>query len=84
MAEKTGKSVGDVLKLFAASAPQNRLIAPDEVAALALLIAIGKNGGHDRSSDQRRWRRDDGVMERQKSEGKSKNERRLCGGGSGM
>ena len=44
MAEKTGKSVGDVLKLFAASAPQNRLIAPDEVASLALLIASEKLG----------------------------------------
>jgi enoyl-[acyl-carrier-protein] reductase (NADH) len=39
MAEKTGKSVGEVLALFAASALQNRLIAPDEVASLALLMA---------------------------------------------
>jgi NAD(P)-dependent dehydrogenase (short-subunit alcohol dehydrogenase family) len=42
MAEKTGKSVSDILKLFAASAPQNRLIAPDEVASLALLMASEK------------------------------------------
>lgn len=45
MAEKTGKSVGDVLKLFAASAPQNRLIAPDEVASLALLMASERLSG---------------------------------------
>ena len=42
MAEKTGKSNDAILKLFAASAPQNRLIAPDEVASLALLIASEK------------------------------------------
>lgn len=45
MAEKTGKSVSDNLKLFAASAPQNRLIAPDEVASLALLIASANMAG---------------------------------------
>lgn len=45
MAQKTGKSVDEVLKLFAASAPQNRLIAPDEVASLALLIASEKMAG---------------------------------------
>ena len=44
MAEKTGKSVGDVLKLFASSAPQNRLIAPEEVASLAVLMASEKLG----------------------------------------
>jgi len=44
MAEKTGKSIDDILKLFAASAPQNRLIAPEEVASLALLIASEKLG----------------------------------------
>jgi NAD(P)-dependent dehydrogenase (short-subunit alcohol dehydrogenase family) len=44
MAEKTGKSADDILKLFAASAPQNRLIAPDEVASLALLMASEKSG----------------------------------------
>ena len=45
MAEKTGKSVGDILKLFAASAPQNRLIVPGEVASLALLLASDKLSG---------------------------------------
>lgn len=45
MAEKTGKSVADILKLFAASAPQNRLIAPDEVASLALLMASERLSG---------------------------------------
>lgn len=39
MAEKTGKSAEEVLRIFASSAPQNRLIAPDEVASLALLLA---------------------------------------------
>jgi NAD(P)-dependent dehydrogenase (short-subunit alcohol dehydrogenase family) len=45
MAEKTGKSVGDILKLFAASAPQNRLIAPEEIASLALLLASERLSG---------------------------------------
>lgn len=45
MAEKTGKSVQEVLQLFAASAPQNRLISPAEVASLALLIASEKLAG---------------------------------------
>lgn len=45
MAEKTGKSIQDILQLFAASAPQNRLIAPDEVASLALLMASEKLAG---------------------------------------
>jgi NAD(P)-dependent dehydrogenase (short-subunit alcohol dehydrogenase family) len=44
MAEKTGKRVEDILKIFAASAPQNRLIDPDEVASLALLMASEKLG----------------------------------------
>jgi len=44
MAEKTGKSVGEILALFTASAPQNRLIAPAEVASLAVLIASEKLG----------------------------------------
>ncbi|MGE5217176.1 MAG: SDR family NAD(P)-dependent oxidoreductase [Chloroflexota bacterium] len=44
MAEKTGNSVSEVLKFFAASAPQNRLIGPEEVAALALLMASEKLG----------------------------------------
>ena len=45
MAEKTCRSVDDILKLFAASAPQNRLIEPEEVASLALLMASKKLGG---------------------------------------
>jgi NAD(P)-dependent dehydrogenase (short-subunit alcohol dehydrogenase family) len=45
MAQKTGKSVDDILKLFAASAPQNRLIKPEEVASLALLMASEKLAG---------------------------------------
>ena len=44
MAEKTGKSIDDILNLFASSAPQNRLIAPEEVASLALLMASEKLG----------------------------------------
>lgn len=45
MAEKTGKSVEQVLAMFAASAPQNRLIEPAEVASLAVLLASEKSGG---------------------------------------
>jgi NAD(P)-dependent dehydrogenase (short-subunit alcohol dehydrogenase family) len=45
MAEKTGKHVEEILKLFAASAPQNRLIDPDEIASLALLMASEKLSG---------------------------------------
>ena len=45
MAEKTRKSVAEILALFAASAPQNRLIAPAEVASFAVLIASEKLGG---------------------------------------
>ena len=45
MAERTGKSVDEVLDMFAASAPQNRLIAPDEVARLALFLASEQLGG---------------------------------------
>lgn len=45
MAEKTGKSVQEILVLFAKSSPQNRLIAPAEVANLALLLASEKLGG---------------------------------------
>jgi 3-hydroxybutyrate dehydrogenase len=33
------------LKLFAESSPQKRLIAPGEVAALALMLASEKAGG---------------------------------------
>jgi NAD(P)-dependent dehydrogenase (short-subunit alcohol dehydrogenase family) len=45
MAAKTGKSVDEVLELFAASAPQKRLIAPEEVAALAVFLASENLGG---------------------------------------
>jgi len=45
MAEKTGKRIEDILNLFAQSAPQNRLIEPDEVASLALFIASEKSSG---------------------------------------
>lgn len=45
MAEQTGKSVQDILAVFAKSSPQNRLIAPVEVANLALLLASDKLGG---------------------------------------
>jgi len=44
MADKTGKSIEEVLKLFAESCPQKRLIAPAEVAWLALTLA-SKNAG---------------------------------------
>ena len=39
MAEQTGKSVDGVLELFAANAPQKRLIAIEEVAKLVCFIA---------------------------------------------
>jgi NAD(P)-dependent dehydrogenase (short-subunit alcohol dehydrogenase family) len=39
MAEKTGKSVAQVLDLYAATSPQKRLIAPEEVASLAVFLA---------------------------------------------
>lgn len=45
MAEKTGRSVEDILQLFASSAPQNRLIEADEVASLACLMAAPEMGG---------------------------------------
>jgi NAD(P)-dependent dehydrogenase (short-subunit alcohol dehydrogenase family) len=45
MAEKTGKSVSDVLGMFAGAAPQKRLIEPDEVAAVALFLASFKCSG---------------------------------------
>jgi NAD(P)-dependent dehydrogenase (short-subunit alcohol dehydrogenase family) len=45
MAQRTGKSAAEVLALFAASAPQNRLIKPEEVATLAVLLASEKLGG---------------------------------------
>jgi NAD(P)-dependent dehydrogenase (short-subunit alcohol dehydrogenase family) len=45
MADKTGKSVDEIVKLFAASAPQNRLIAAEEVAELVCLIASPQMSG---------------------------------------
>jgi 3-hydroxybutyrate dehydrogenase len=45
MAQKTGKSVEQILEMFASSAPQKRLIAPEEVAELALLMASDKLAG---------------------------------------
>lgn len=45
MAEKTGKSVEQILSMFASSAPQKRLIAPGEVAELALLMASDQLAG---------------------------------------
>ena len=45
MAEKTGKSVEQIIASFASTAPQRRLIDPDEVAGLALLLASEKLGG---------------------------------------
>ena len=45
MAQKTGKSEAQILATFARSAPQNRLIEPEEVASLALLMASAKLAG---------------------------------------
>ncbi len=45
MAKKTGKPVKEILRMFAASAPQNRLIDADEVVSLALLMASEKLSG---------------------------------------
>ncbi|MBM4261889.1 MAG: SDR family oxidoreductase [Deltaproteobacteria bacterium] len=45
MAQKTGRSEAQILATFAASAPQNRLIEPGEVANLALLMASEKMAG---------------------------------------
>ncbi|MFQ5540198.1 MAG: SDR family oxidoreductase, partial [Candidatus Binatia bacterium] len=39
MAEKTGKGLEEVLQLFKNSSPQKRLIAPEEVADVAVLLA---------------------------------------------
>lgn len=39
MAEKTGTGVEEALKLMKGSSPQQRLIAPEEVAELALMLA---------------------------------------------
>jgi len=45
MAQTIGKTSDEVLAMFAGSAPQNRLIAPQEVASLALLMASEKLAG---------------------------------------
>ncbi len=45
MAEKTGKNAQDILDVFARSSPQKRLIEPEEVAKLALLLASDAMGG---------------------------------------
>jgi NAD(P)-dependent dehydrogenase (short-subunit alcohol dehydrogenase family) len=45
MAERTVRSIDDTLAMFAATAPQNRLIGTDEVASLALLMASEKLAG---------------------------------------
>lgn len=45
MAKKTGKSVEDILAMFAASSPQKRLIMPEEVAELTLVVASEKLAG---------------------------------------
>ena len=45
MAEKTGRSVQDILDLFAQSSPQKRLIEPEEVAGLAMLLVSRNAGG---------------------------------------
>jgi len=39
MAEKSGKTVDEVLSLFASSTPQKRLITPEEVAFVAVTLA---------------------------------------------
>ena len=36
---KTGRSIGEALDAIKRMSPQNRLVAPEEVAALALLLA---------------------------------------------
>ena len=42
---KTGKSAADGLAVLTSMSPQNRLITPDEVAAVALLLASEEGGG---------------------------------------
>lgn len=39
MAKKTGKGVEEVLELFKRASPQKRLIAPEEIADLAVMVA---------------------------------------------
>lgn len=45
MAEKTGRRVEEALRLFRGSSPQNRLIAPEEVAELAVMLAAKSADG---------------------------------------
>jgi NAD(P)-dependent dehydrogenase (short-subunit alcohol dehydrogenase family) len=45
MAEKTGRNPQDILDVFACSSPQKRLIEPEEVANLALLLASDSMSG---------------------------------------
>lgn len=45
LAEKTGKKVEEALSLFKGSSPQNRLIAPEEVAELAVMLALKSAAG---------------------------------------
>jgi len=45
MAEKTGKGVEEALRLFKGSSPQNRLITPEEVAELAVMLALKSADG---------------------------------------
>lgn len=45
MARRTGKDVQEVLKLFKGSSPQRRLIAPEEVGELAVMLASDGAGG---------------------------------------
>lgn len=45
MAQKTGKTPSEVLAMFAQRSPQKRLIAAEEVAALAALLASERSGG---------------------------------------
>lgn len=45
MAQKTGRSTDEILTLLADHAPQKRLIQPDEIAGLALMLASDQAGG---------------------------------------
>ena len=45
MAKKTGKTMEEILRMFASIAPQNRLIEPTEVASLAVFLASEKLSG---------------------------------------
>lgn len=45
MARNLGKSVDEALDLFRSSCPQRRLIEPEEVASLTVMLASGSAGG---------------------------------------